>query len=173
MSPKSNLSNAASGKLARLLIAKSIAETLLVGTIAVVVFLTLFPPSFRGWGEVTSNSIAGWAVNQAAPWERVEVQLFIDGHCVASAIANLSRPDVRAAGWAPDEWHGYRFSSLPVAPGMHVAQAYALHSNEAGTRRTLQLLGDPFLFSVDQTGAFERIDISGKPDLSPGGGWIR
>jgi hypothetical protein len=164
MTPNSTLSNAASGKLARLLIAKSVAETLLIGTIAVVVFLTLFPPFFRGWGEVTSNSIAGWAVNQAAPWDRVEVQLFIDGRCVASTIANLSRPDVRAAGWASDEWHGYSFSPLSVAPGSHLAQVYALHSNESGTRRTLKLLGDPLFFFVDRNGTFNRVDLSIPPE---------
>jgi hypothetical protein len=172
MSLKSNLTSEASGRLARLLIAKSIAETLLVGAIAVVVFLTLFPPSFRGWGEVTSNSIAGWAVNQADPWERVEVQLFVDGHCVASAIASLARPDVRAAGWAPDEWHGYSFSSLSVTPGSHVAKIYALHSNEAGTRSTLKLLGDPLVFLVDGNGTFSRVDLS-IPRETEYGSWSR
>src|SRR5688500_19599020 len=68
-------------QLVHILIGKSILETLLVGTIAVVVFLKVFPPTFKGWGEHVeqTQSIAGWAVNAAAPWARVEVQLFIDG----------------------------------------------------------------------------------------------
>ena len=49
--------------LTQLLIAKSVMETLLLGTIAVAFYLALFPPHFRGWGEVTSREIAGWAVN--------------------------------------------------------------------------------------------------------------
>ena len=156
MSLQKNLKDRERGKLARLLIAKSIAETLLVGTIAIVVFLNLFPPYFRGWGEVTPDAIAGWAVNQSAPWERVEVQLFIDGRFVASSVASLSRPDVRAAGWSPDEWHGYNFVIPNVPPGEHLAQVYALHSNGAGSRRTLQQLGDPIPFVVDANGGFRK-----------------
>ena len=157
MTAKSNLTSAAGRKLTRLLIAKSVAETLLVGTIAVVFFLTLFPPYFRGWGEATPKGIAGWAVNQAAPWERVEVQLFIDGQFAGSSIANRSRPDVRAAGWAADEWHGYDFPVPGLPPGEHVAQVYALHANGARTKRTLQLLGDPIRFVVDGEGAFHEV----------------
>ncbi|MEP6706496.1 MAG: hypothetical protein ABJC05_03195 [Pyrinomonadaceae bacterium] len=136
--------------MAELLIAKSIIETLLVGAIAVVFYLSLFPPFFRGWGETAPHEIAGWAVNQNSPWERVQVQLFIDGGFVATAVANRSRPDVQAAGWSADEWHGYFFPAPPLTPGEHVAQVYAMHG--AGTRRTLQLLGDPIRFVVDANG---------------------
>ena len=67
-------------QLVNLLIGKSILETILVSTLAVAVYLNAFPPTFHGWGEVVLDppSIAGWAVNNAAPWDRVEVQLFID-----------------------------------------------------------------------------------------------
>ena len=58
-------------QLVNVLIGKSIAETILVGAIAVVAFLNAFPPTFHGWGEavVESRSIAGWAVNDADPWQ--------------------------------------------------------------------------------------------------------
>jgi hypothetical protein len=157
MALKSELNGAMSGKLAHLLIAKSIAETLLVASIAVIFFLTLFPPYFRGWGEATPHAIAGWAVNEAVPAERVEVQLFIDGRFTGSDSAVLSRPDVRAAGWSDDDWHGYSFAPQSLSPGEHMAQVYALHSNGAGTRRTLQLLGDPIRFVVDNNGVFRQI----------------
>jgi hypothetical protein len=157
MALKSQLHSAAQKKLVHLLIGKSIAETLLVAIIAVVFFLALFPPYFRGWGEATPNAIAGWAVNEAVPTERVEVQLFIDGRFNASDTAALSRPDVRAAGWSSDDWHGYRFMPAALSPGEHLAQVYAMHSNGAGTRRTLQLLGDPIRFVVDNQGGFQQI----------------
>ena len=140
--------------LTQLLIAKSITETLLVSTIAIAFYFTLFPPYFRGWGEVTSNEIAGWAVNESDPWERVEVQLFIDGNFVASGRANLSRPDVMAAGWSADEWHGYRFGVASLTPGEHIARVYAMNSSGAGERRTLQQLGDPMRFEVSANGVF-------------------
>lgn len=148
--------------LFQLLVAKSITEALLVATIAVAFYFTLFPPYFRGWGEVTPHEIAGWAVNEAAPWERVEVQLFIDGNFVASGLANLSRPDVMAAGWSSDEWHGYSFAPSSLATGEHVAQVYAMRSQGTGVRRTLQQLGDPIRFVVDQNGVFHSVS---KPSL--------
>lgn len=150
------LNSAARRKLTQLLIAKSVAETLLVATIAVAYSLTLFPPSFRGWGEATPRTIAGWAVNEAAPWERVEVQLFIDGRFVAHSFANVSRPDVPAAGWAADEWHGYSFAPQSLPAGEHVAHVYALHGT--GKRRTLQLVGDPIRFAVDGSGAYRELE---------------
>ena len=134
-------------QLVNLLIGKSILETILVATIAVVVFLNVFPPAFKGWGEavVETRSIAGWAVNNFEPWERVEVQLFIDGKLHSAQVAHLSRPDVSAAGWAKDEWHGYNFQVSEIGPGEHEARVYALH--RSGDRFTLQLLGDPIRFT--------------------------
>lgn len=134
-------------QLINLLVGKSILETILAATIAVVVFLNVFPPTFYGWGEVVDDtqSIAGWAVNSAEPWQRVEVQLFIDGKLHGAQVAQLSRPDVAAAGWAKDEWHGYNFPVKELEPGDHEARVYALH--RSGNRLTLQLLGDPIRFT--------------------------
>jgi hypothetical protein len=138
--------------LIHVLVAKSIAETLLVGGLAVFAFVTFLPPFFHGWGEVTSGGISGWAVNSAAPWDRVEVQLFVDGSFVATAFANESRPDVSAAGWSKDQWHGYTFSLSQLHPGSHQARVYALHDSGNGARKSLQLLGDPIPFVVDDRG---------------------
>ena len=141
-------------QLVKLLIAKSVVETILVITIAVVVHVKAFPPTFHGWGEavVETQSIAGWAVNSASPWERVEVQLFIDGRVVGPPEAHLSRPDVRDAGWSRDEWHGYNFSLQGLAVGLHEARVYAVHASGNGTQYTSQLLGDPIRFEVREGG---------------------
>src|ERR1044072_5386174 len=123
-------------RLVNLLIAKSILETILVGTIAVVVYLNAFPPTFKGWGEAVpaSQGIAGWVVSDADPWRRVEVQLFVDGKLMGTQVAHLSRPDVVAAGWSKDEWHGYNFQLTDLNPGTHEARVYALHSSGNGAR---------------------------------------
>jgi len=152
-------------QLVNLLIGKSILETLFAGALAVIVWTNAFPPTFHGWGEVINSQeqaraeqarpeqpggscgIAGWAVNNASPWERVEVELFIDGNLYASQVAQLSRPDIVRAGWAKDEWHGYNFAVPGLAHGQHEARVYALH--RSGERITLQLLGDPMTFAVD------------------------
>jgi hypothetical protein len=143
--------NTSSTRLVHILIGKSIVETLMVGTLAVVAFATVLPPSFHGWGEVADAGISGWAVNDAAPFERVEVQLFVDGEFVAAAVADKYRPDVAEAGWAQDAWHGYTFNVASV-PGRHEARIYALHDSGGGLRKSLQLLGAPITFAVDTQG---------------------
>ncbi|MBA3805694.1 MAG: hypothetical protein H0X14_08305 [Acidobacteria bacterium] len=135
--------------LTYLLISKSIAEATLVAVLALTFYFTAFPPYYRGWGEVTAEQrIAGWSVNVAAPWDRVEVYLYIDGRFVASGTANLSRPDVSGAGFARDEWHGYVFDLPPLEKGEHEAHVYAIHKSAGGGHQTLQLLGKPIRFSV-------------------------
>ena len=134
-------------QLVNLLIGKSLLEIVLVGTLAVVVYVHAFPPTFEGWGEfvLETRSVAGWAVNYGAPWDRVEVQLFIDDKLYGTQLAETSRPDVAAAGWAKDEWHGYNFPLSDLPPGNHEARVYALHRD--GDRMTLQLLGNPIRFA--------------------------
>lgn len=143
-------------QLVNLLIAKSILETVLVGTIAVVFYVKAFPPSYRGWGEAVAESqtIAGWAVNNADPFQRVEVQLFIDGTFRNKQIATYSRPDVVAAGWAKDEYHGYAFTTPKMDAGIHEARVYALHSNGEGESYTLIMLGDPIRFEIKNDGSW-------------------
>ena len=145
--------------LVNILIGKAISETLLVGVLAVGFYITVFPPTFHGWGEAQtqSKSIAGWAVNNAAPAQRVEVQLFVDDKFVAAGVADLSRPDVRDAGWAQDEWHGYNFPIPDFEPGSHFAKVYAVQQSGRGTRYTLQMLGDPIWFSVAESGNWQTI----------------
>jgi len=147
-----------SSQLVNVLIAKSILDTILVGAIAVAVYMNAFPPSFRGWGEavVETQTIAGWAVNASEPWQRVDVELFIDGQRVATQVAQHSRRDVSAAGWAKDEWHGYNFIVPTLPAGTHEARVYALRPSRNGSRYTLQLLGDPIRFHVNADGRWQK-----------------
>jgi hypothetical protein len=139
-------------RLVHAVIGKSIIEALLVGILAIVFFVDAFPPYFRGWGEITPDGVFGWAVNSAQKDDRVEVQLFVDGKFVASGSANQYRPDVRAALWAKDDWHGYSFKLPTLAPGKHVAAIYGLHMSGGGRRQTLQLLGNTMSYLSDQDG---------------------
>jgi len=142
-----------STRLIHFLIGKSIVETIVVGALAVFAFVNVLPPTFHGWGEAADfKGIAGWAVNNASPWERVEVQLFVDGKFFATATADQYRPDVSKAGWARDPWHGYEFDVKQVAVGAHEAKVYAVHNSGSGTRKSLQLLGEPIGFSITEHG---------------------
>lgn len=144
-------------KLLHVLLGKAVAETVLVGALALVFFFQTFPPHFRGWGEVDQRTIAGWATNMAEPGSRVSVQLFVDGIFVAQRYADQFRPDVHAAGWATDDWHGYRFEIASLPAGPHQARIYAVHASSAGKRQTLQLLGDAIDFAVDPTGQIHEL----------------
>lgn len=148
---------APSSKLIHVLIGKSIAETLLVGALAVFAYANLFPPHFHGWHEVNERAITGWAIDSSRPWKRVDVQLFIDGRFFSAALASQSRPDVVAAGWARDEWHGYSFAVDTLPPGYHEATVYVLHGGFAGKRKSLQMIGEPRLFMVDGAGNLTRV----------------
>ena len=143
-------------KLVHALLAKSFAETILVGTLGLVFYLNVFPPYFHGWGEVSHDGISGWAVDHSAPWSRVDVQLFIDGKFFAATSANQSRPDIVNSGWSMDEWHGYSFTAPGLPAGLHEARVYALHSSSGGLRQSLQLLGDPIKFVVEENGKWPK-----------------
>jgi hypothetical protein len=138
--------------LVHVLIGKSMLETILVGALAVFSFLQIAPPYFHGWGEVSDTGISGWVVNNAQPFDRVEVQLFVDGRFVASRRADEARPDVMAAGWSRDEFHGYTFSKPASTSGRHEARIYAVHESGGGLRKTLQQVGDPIAFSAAPDG---------------------
>jgi hypothetical protein len=144
-------------KLLYALIAKSLADTLFVGTLALLFYFKAFPPHFYGWGEATSDGIGGWVVDDSRPWERVTVQLFVDGKFVAAGVANISRPDVLAAGKSKDEWHGYAFKAPAINPGIHEARVYAIHESQGGLRQTLQLVGNSILFELDAKGTLTEI----------------
>ncbi len=158
--------NSPSTKLINLLISKSILEAVLVVAIAVGFYIKVFPPYFHGWGEAAPHSISGWAVNNAVPADRVQVELFIDGRFAGICTASLSRPDVLAAGWSQDEWHGYNFSAPALSEGLHEARVYALHGSGGGARYTLQLLGDPIRFEVRADGSLA--DVSKKASVRSG-----
>ncbi len=146
-----------SSTLVHVLLGKSILETVLVGALAVFTFLSVLPPYFHGWDEITNTGISGWVVNNAAPWDRVEIQLYVDGQFLATRVANEYRPDVLKAGWSRDEWHGYTFPITSCSSGVHEARVYALHDSGSGTRKSLQLVGDPILFFVDEKGKPARV----------------
>ena len=140
-------------KLGHLLIAKSMAEALLITAVSVGFYFVTTNPYLRGVLDYADNqTVAGWAVDEAHPAARVEVQLYIDGIFVADQAAAGFRPDLRAAKRAEDDWHGFVFKLPPIPPGEHEARVYATQANGAGARRTLQLIGKPLHFQISASG---------------------
>lgn len=138
-------------RLSHALIAKSLAEALFVVALAVYFSYTSFNPYFRGSVDVADGrAVAGWVVNEAAPAERVEVHLYVDGHFVSRRSADAPRPDVLEAGRSLDANHGFVFQLPPLPPNRtYEARVYALHATAGdSTRRALQEFGAAKQFSV-------------------------
>lgn len=138
----------------QIIFAALVTLTLCAGAYAVWTEHSAFPPSLRGFGEVTRRGeVAGWAVDASRPGERVEVQLYVDGRFVAYGVAALPRPDVLAAGRAADENCGYSFALPALAAGAHEARVYALHAPGRGRElRTLKQLGNALHFETGDDG---------------------
>jgi len=136
-------------KLGHLLIAKSMAEALLITAVSVGFYFVTTNPYLRGVLDYADNqTVAGWAVDEGQPAARVEVQLYLDGIFVGHQAAAEFRPDLREAKRAEDDWHGFVFKLPPIPPGEHEARVYATRASGSGARRTLQLIGKPLRFRV-------------------------
>jgi hypothetical protein len=139
----------ARAKLIHLLLSKSMLEALLITAVAVGFYFATTNPNLRGVVDLADReSVSGWAVDESNPTAHVELQLFIDDRFVDHTTADKYRPDVHLAKRAPDDWHGFVFTTPSLSPGSHEARVYAVHSNGAGARRTLQLIGKPFRFQT-------------------------
>src|SRR5262249_50472796 len=137
-------------KLGQLLIAKSMTEALLVTAVAVGFYLTTTNPYQRGWLDFAdARTVSGWAVDDRHLWVRVEVQLYIDNRFITDEMADEFRPDVHKAKRADDDWHGFVFKLPPLPPGEHEARVYGVHVSSDRARRTLQLIGKPLRFRVE------------------------
>lgn len=140
--------------LVNLIIGKSIAEALLVTTVAAGFYLATTNPALRGWLDYAdAQTISGWAVDDGNPGRHVEVQLFIDDQFIEQRTAAEVRPDVHQAGRAADDWHGFIFKTPTLSPGEHEARVYLLHRGASPSRRTLQIIGKPLRFTVQSAPA--------------------
>ena len=156
--PQASLSPRAHARLTNLLIGKSIIETLFIGALAVLFLHGVLHPAFRGSVDgASAQEVWGWAVDEAAPGARVEVQLNIDGHFAGRGRADASRRDVSAAGRAQDEFHGFTLKPPPLPPGEHEARVYAVHESFDGRFFTLQQLDKPLRFTVPADAASETV----------------
>lgn len=131
-------------RLAGLLAAKAFLELLLLAALVAGFSYSTFPSSFEGGIDAAdARGVRGWAVDRARPGEAVEVQLYLDGQFVASAVANQTRADVLARGDAGADGHGFVFKfERPRGVGQE-ARVYAVRASGRGARRTLRLVGGP------------------------------
>lgn len=133
--------------IARLLIAKSVLDVLVLGIVSLSFYYSAFSPSLRGsLEEAGPEWIKGWAVDLSNKNKRLEVHLYVNGKFVESRTADFANPAIATANIAVDPNHGFLFYTPPLDPGSHEARVYAVHESGEGQRRTLQQLGEALTF---------------------------
>jgi hypothetical protein len=148
---QSPLSARNGARLSKILVGKSLIETLFVVALVVVFSYIHFNPRLRGTLDAADErEVVGWVVDESDPGRQVEVELYIDGHFVARRRADAPRPDVLAAGRAASAYHGYIFETppLPARDAEYEARIFAVHEGADADRIGLQLVGKSLRFKV-------------------------
>lgn len=138
-------------RLSKILVGKSLVETLFVVALVVAFSYTHFNPRLRGTLDAANeHEVSGWVVDESAPARQVEVELYIDDHFVARRRADATRPDVLAAGRAVSAYHGFTFETppLPARDGEYEARVFAVQEGADRDRIGLQMVGKSLRFTV-------------------------
>ena len=89
-------------------------------------------------GGVNSVYVRGWAYDPDTPDESVQIQVYIDGVCIGSGIANTLREDVNAV-YGCGNYHGFDITvpATVAETGTHSIEVYALNTNASGDNKYL------------------------------------
>jgi hypothetical protein len=129
-------------RLARLVAAKLALDLLFVGAFALYTHAVTFRRGFDGELEhADGRGARGWVVDLDRPGEAVEVQLFVDGHFAAAAVAREPRPGDPPGSSAERARRVFAFEFGREQDGGHEARVYAVREGRGGARRTLQQVG--------------------------------
>lgn len=143
------LSVRSGARLSRVLVAKSLAETLFVVALVAHFSYTHFNPRLRGSLDAAdAREIAGWVADADRPAAQPEVELYVDGRFVARRRADAVRADVLDARRAASAEHGFVFETPPLAAGEHEARVFAVHEGADEARKSLVEIGKPRRFQV-------------------------
>jgi hypothetical protein len=76
--------------------------------------------------------------------------LFLDEKLVASKLADERRTDLIESGVTSTPYHGFSFdlTAVPLAPGRHTAQVYALRPAAGASKILLPIANQPSVFEV-------------------------
>lgn len=126
-------------RLVRLLVAKAALDLLFVTALALNSGYAPSGTRFEGAIDYAyTDAVRGWVTDTADAGRPVEVQLFLNGEFVASAVADKSADEGADGGRL-----AFVFKHERPQYGDRQARVYAVCPSEDGTRRTLQLLGSP------------------------------
>ena len=89
-------------------------------------------------GGVNSVYVRGWAFDPDTPDKSVQIQVYMDGVCIGSDVANTLREDVNTV-YGCGNYHGFDIT-VPVTvaeTGNHSIEVYALNTNASGNNKYL------------------------------------
>ena len=89
-------------------------------------------------GGLNSVYVRGWAFDPDTPNESVQIQVYMDGVCIGSGVANTLREDVNAVYGCGNN-HGFDIT-IPVTvteTGTYSIEVYALNTNANGDNKYL------------------------------------
>jgi len=76
----------------------------------------------------TSQEVTGWAFDEDAGTEPIEVHIYIDDKHLATLTANIRRDDlVGKVKVLKDPLHGFRWTPPSLSPGRHTVKVYAIN----------------------------------------------
>lgn len=140
-------------RLLKAIVAKSFIEIILMCVVATLAAFSTFSPQLRGAIDIADQArVAGWANDPISPDAALEVQLFIDGKLAASKLADEKRIDLVESGVTSNPNHGFNFdlTLIPLTPGRHTAQVYALRSAVGANKILLPIGNQPSVFEVSR-----------------------
>lgn len=139
---------AARARLARLVACKLALDLLFVGAFALYTHAGSSRGRFDGALEyVDGRGARGWVVDLERPGATVEVQLFVDGRFVASAVAEELRSDTPERATHGAGRRGFTFDFGSGLHGGREARVYAVREARGGARRTLHEFGGRLRFT--------------------------
>ena len=132
------------GRLVKLIAAKLALDLLFVCGLALYTHAVTFERGFDGGVERASGlEVSGWVVDLEQPGAAVEVQLFLNGHFAAAAVATGSVADGTPSNSPGRGRQTFVFQFERPRYGEYEARVYAVREGRGGARRTLQQIGDP------------------------------
>ena len=134
-------------RLVKLVAAKLTLDLLFVCGLAAYTYAVTYRTGFEGELEYADRLGArGWVTDLEQTGAPVEVQLFLNGHFVASTIAGEHAPDDARDESRRLDRRAFVFQFEQPRDGEYEARVYAVRVGRAGARRMLQQVGEPRSF---------------------------
>lgn len=125
-------------------------------------------PDIRGFlASATATRVIGWACDTRLPDSAVRIDILVDDTLIASATADLPRPDIVAAGIGTTGRYGFDFSLPQPLDEAQLARVQALAVTADGRQRALLRIGQPEKAEEAAEAQAQKMLVSAFPGAGP------